>query len=82
MKGSQFASEADTEVLLHGYEEYGETLTDRLRGMFAFVIWDKKQRRLFGARDFGIKPFYYYKTADGALLSLRKLNASSTIRVL
>ncbi len=68
-KGHKFASEADTEVLLHGYEEYGETLTDRLRGMFAFVIWDKKQRRLFGARDFfGIKPFYYYKTADGALL--------------
>jgi len=67
--GHKFASEADTEVLLHGYEEYGETLTDRLRGMFAFVIWDKKQRRLFGARDFfGIKPFYYYKTADGALL--------------
>lgn len=68
-KGHKFASEADTEVLLHGYEEYGETLTDRLRGMFAFVIWDKKQRRLFGARDFfGIKPFYYYKTADGKLL--------------
>lgn len=68
-KGHKFASEADTEVLLHGYEEYGDALTDRLRGMFAFAIWDKKKRRLFGARDFfGIKPFYYYKTADGALL--------------
>lgn len=58
-----FKTNSDTEVLLHGYEEYGEKLLDKLRGMFAFVIWDKKNEELFGARDhFGIKPFYYYHT--------------------
>ena len=59
-KGHVMSSCADTEVLLHGYEEYGEALLPRLRGMFAFVIWDAKTQTLFGARDFfGIKPFYY-----------------------
>lgn len=58
--GHVFKTETDTEVLLHGYEEYGEKLLDMLRGMFSFVIWDKKNRELFGARDFfGIKPMYY-----------------------
>ncbi len=66
-KGHTFHCGADTEVLIHGYEEYGTQLVDRLRGMFAFVIWDKKRRRLFGARDiFGIKPFYYYPIPDGS----------------
>lgn len=51
---------SDTEVLIHGYEEYGEDLVKRLRGMFAFVIYNKKDGSLFAARDmFGIKPFYY-----------------------
>ncbi len=59
-KGHVFSNNADTEVLLHGYEEWGEGLLDRLRGMFAFVIWDIDKKELFGARDmFGIKPFYY-----------------------
>ena len=59
-KGHTFANKADTEVLLHGYEEWGEALLNRLRGMFAFVIWDTRKKELFGARDmFGIKPFYY-----------------------
>lgn len=59
-KGHCFANKADTEVLLHGYEEWGEQLLDRLRGMFAFVIWDIRKKELFAARDmFGIKPFYY-----------------------
>lgn len=59
-KGHILGSRADTEVLLHGYEEYGEDLLPKLRGMFAFVIWDAKNQTLFGARDFfGIKPFYY-----------------------
>ena len=58
--GHTFANQSDTEVLLHGYEEWGEKLLDRLRGMFAFVIWDNRKKELFGARDmFGIKPFYY-----------------------
>lgn len=61
-KGHKFTSKADTEVVLHGYEEYQEGILDKLRGMFAFVIYDIKSKELFGARDFfGIKPFYYYK---------------------
>lgn len=60
-KGHKFSTNTDTEVILHGYEEYKEDILDKLRGMFAFVIWDKKAKKLFGARDhFGIKPFYYY----------------------
>lgn len=60
--GHVFKTQTDSEVLLHGYEEYGAALLDRLRGMFAFVIWDSEQKKLFGARDiFGIKPFYYYQ---------------------
>ncbi len=59
-KGHKFATNTDSETLIHSYEEYGEKLLDKLRGMFAFVIWDKKKKELFGARDFfGIKPFYY-----------------------
>ncbi len=59
-KGHVFSNNADTEVLLHGYEEYGKELVKKLRGMFAFVIWDTRTKTLFGARDhFGIKPFYY-----------------------
>lgn len=59
-KGHIMYTNSDTEVLLHGYEEYGEALLPKLRGMFAFVIWDSKNKTLFGARDyFGIKPFYY-----------------------
>ena len=60
IKGHTFLTNSDTEVLLHGYTEYGPRILNRLRGMFAFVIWDARRRELFGARDmFGIKPFYY-----------------------
>ena len=59
-KGHKFKTNTDSEVLLHGYEEYGKKLPELLRGMFAFVIWDKNTKTLFGCRDmFGIKPFYY-----------------------
>lgn len=58
--GHSFSTNTDTEVLIHGYEEFGEKILNMLRGMFAFVIWDKKKKELFGARDFfGIKPLYY-----------------------
>lgn len=58
--GHSFANRSDSEVLLHGYEEWGEQLPLKLRGMFAFVIFDRTSGELFGARDmFGIKPFYY-----------------------
>lgn len=59
-KGHTFKTNTDTEVILHGYEEYGTRILNKLRGMFAFVIWDKDSKELFGARDhYGIKPFYY-----------------------
>ncbi|WP_418558985.1 asparagine synthase (glutamine-hydrolyzing) [Hominenteromicrobium sp.] len=60
--GHIFTTKTDSETILHGYEEYGKKILDRLRGMFAFIIWNKNTKELFGARDiFGIKPFYYYK---------------------
>lgn len=59
-KGHIFKTSTDSEVLIHGYEEYKAELVSKLRGMFSFVIWDKNAKTLFGARDyFGIKPFYY-----------------------
>ncbi len=73
--GHTFATDSDTEVLLHGYEEYGVDLPSKLRGMFAFVIWDKKKQQLFGVRDFfGIKPLYY-ATVDGNLLFASEIKA-------
>ena len=69
-KGHKFSTNADTEVLLHGYEEYREGLLDKLRGMFAFIIYDIENKELFGARDFyGIKPLYYYVTDDEFMYS-------------
>ena len=62
-KGHIFTTHCDTEVILHGYEEYGTALAAKLRGMFAFVVCDTKTNTLYGARDmFGIKPFYYTQT--------------------
>ncbi len=69
-KGHIFTTNTDTEVLIHGYEEYKEDLLPMLRGMFAFVIYDIKEEELFGARDFyGIKPLYYYKDEDNFMFS-------------
>lgn len=67
--GHVFTTKADTEVLLHGYEEYGiEGLLKKVRGMFAFVIWDDTKKELVGARDFfGIKPLYFYHQ-DGTFM--------------
>jgi len=60
-RGHVFRSKNDVEVILHLYEEAGFECVKRLRGMFSFVIWDRREKVLFGARDrFGIKPFYYY----------------------
>ena len=68
-KGHIFKTGSDSEVVVHGYEEWGESLASKLRGMFAFVVWDKKNNTLYGARDpFGIKPFYYSHLPSGALL--------------
>lgn len=66
--GHSFSSQGDSEVLLHGYEEWGEHLPEHLRGMFAFAVWDEKKQLLYAARDpFGIKPFYY-STRESCLI--------------
>ena len=67
--GHTFATRSDTEVLLHGYEQWGREMLSRLRGMFTFAIWDRREKTLFCARDhFGIKPLYYYRSEAGELL--------------
>src|SRR5579864_8654583 len=59
-KGHHYRTHSDTETIVHLYEEYGRDCVKHLRGMFAFVIWDRRKRSLFAARDrLGIKPFYY-----------------------
>ena len=69
-KGHVFKTNSDTEVIIHGYEEYKEKILDKLRGMFAFVIYDIKNNELFGARDpFDIKPFYYTLQNDTFMFS-------------
>jgi asparagine synthase (glutamine-hydrolysing) len=60
--GHRFRSNTDTEVLLHAYDQWGEACLSMLNGMFAFAIYDQRNRKLFAARDqLGIKPFYYYE---------------------
>lgn len=69
-KGHSFKTHSDTEVILHLYEDMGERCVDKLRGMFAFAIWDKKRKRLFLARDrVGKKPIYYAETKEGFLFA-------------
>lgn len=68
VKGYEFITRSDTEVLLHGWDAWGESLLVRLDGMYAFAIWDARTRRLFAARDpLGIKPFLY-AAVDGGLI--------------
>lgn len=67
--GHQFATNSDTEVLVHGYEEWGLGLLDRLDGMFAFGLWDRNRRRCLLARDpMGQKPLFYSVLPDGKLV--------------
>ena len=69
-KGYVFQTKTDTEVILHGYTEWHDELFTKLRGMFAFVIYDLETHELVGARDhFGIKPFYYYKDENKFLFA-------------
>ena len=81
-RGHVFQSDSDTEVLLHGYREWGDDLVNRLRGMFAFGLWDGARRRLLLARDrFGIKPVYVYRSHDRLLFAseIRALLASGDV---
>ena len=67
-RGARFDTDSDTEVVLRGYVEWGESIVDRLNGMYAFAIWDTRTDKLVMIRDrMGIKPFYYYETDDGVL---------------
>lgn len=78
LKQYEFKTSCDTEVLLHGYKEWGEELPKKLRGMFAFAIWDKENKTLFLARDhFGIKPLYYYtkKSCQGEIAFASEIKA-------
>lgn len=64
-KGHRFYTQTDSEVLVHGFEEWGEEMLPRLRGMFGFAIWNTKDQSLFLARDFfGIKPVHYAQVGD------------------
>ncbi len=68
--GHVFSTKSDTEVLVHGFEEWGSELPKKLRGMYGFALWDKNEQQLFLARDpWGIKPLYYYKTENGLLFA-------------
>ncbi len=74
--GHIFKTSCDTEVIVHGWEEWGERCVERLRGMFAFALWDKNTQTLFMARDrIGIKPLYYGHTTTGIFLFGSELKA-------
>src|SRR5688500_2129817 len=69
-RGHRFATSSDTEVLVHLYEEDGPRLVEKLRGMFAFAIWDSNRKRLVLARDrAGIKPLYYCRDGERLLFA-------------
>jgi len=75
-RGHVFRTHSDTEVIVHGWEEWGESCVDRFRGMFAFALWDRKRETLFLARDrLGKKPFYYAALPDGHFVFGSELKA-------
>ncbi|MEP6901716.1 MAG: asparagine synthetase B, partial [Actinomycetota bacterium] len=72
----EFNTHSDTEVLLAAYQKWGADCLDRLIGMFAFIIWDEKEKTAFVARDrFGVKPLYYHQKTDGTLFLSSEIKA-------
>ncbi|MBM4762642.1 asparagine synthase (glutamine-hydrolyzing) [Bacillus sp. B15-48] len=72
-EGLEFATHSDTEVIIALYSRLKEKAVEKLRGMFAFVIWDREEQVLFGARDpFGIKPFFYYDEGEKTFFASEK----------
>ena len=82
-RGAAFRTESDTEVILHGYEMHGAEFIPQLRGMFAFALWNERERSCVLARDaFGLKPLYFHHGLDGTLTfasEVRALAASGTL---
>ena len=75
-RGYKYVSHSDTETILHLYEEYGEACVHKLRGMFAFAIWNEQKQKLFLARDrFGVKPLYYSLEEDGSFCFASEIKA-------
>jgi asparagine synthase (glutamine-hydrolysing) len=71
-----YRSATDTEVILAAYDRWGTACVDHFIGMFAFLIWDERERRLFAARDrFGVKPLLYHRMADGSLMFASEIRA-------
>lgn len=81
--GYKFISHTDTEVLLHSYDKWGINMLEKLKGMFAFGIWDEKKQELFLARDrFGIKPLYYYHQKNDFIFAseIKAIKANSVVQ--
>lgn len=75
-RGHQLQTQSDSEVIIHLYEDEGSECVHKLRGMFAFAIWDKKEQTIFLARDrLGIKPLYYTNLPDGTLIFASEIKA-------
>ncbi len=84
-RGHNFISKTDSEVIAHGYEEWGEDLLAKLNGMFAMAIWDRREKKLILARDrLGIKPLYYHRLGETFLFAseLNALRAHPRFRLL
>lgn len=76
LKGYVFKSDSDTETIIYAYQEWGVLCLNKLRGMFAFAIWDKRKNNLFLAVDrFGIKPLYYYRLDEGLFMFASELRS-------
>lgn len=78
--GHVFDTQSDTEVILKAYQQWGRFCLDRFNGMFAFVIYDWRRRRVFAARDrFGVKPFYYWQSPEGLLAIASEIKQFTTL---